>query len=538
MTVRFIQEKQTTDLGSVLIEVARQHRQRPALWSKGKQLTYNDMFERASGIAHALVDKGNIGPNTQVAFLSDRTLTAYVSIIATLLAGATYVPLNPRFPVQRNKEILEESGACVLICDENNQKHVSELSEGLEALNLLVFPESEVIEGLTIQQLGANTLSPRSLDIPTPCEKASSELAYLFFTSGSTGKPKGVPISHANVLAYLEGIKTVCSVGYDDRILQIVDLTFDLSVHDMFLCWTSGSCLYSVPENASLLCTRFVSEHDITFWLSVPSTAGLIKQTGLLNVNCMPTLRQTFFCGEPLTGSVAEAWAEAAPNSDIYNIYGPTEATVAFSSSRYISGQIDPPAIVPLGWPFPGQKMALFADCDERQQDFGEICLAGSQVMRGYWKAPELTAQRMFQKEGELWYRTGDLGRFNENQGYLYAGRLDHQVKIRGYRVELQEIEHVVRIMAKSDLVAVLPWSEISDGPTMGCVAFAVNPKNDENVSLRACRERLPEYMMPTRIFSLSEMPLNSNGKIDYVALLHHPLMDTLPVDVKRQRDH
>jgi amino acid adenylation domain-containing protein len=514
-----------SDLGSALLGAARQHRDRPALWSKGVQLSYGDLFGQAGGIAQSLIETGGVVPGTRVAILSDRTSTAYISILAALLAGAAYVPLNPRFPLQRNRQILEESGATILLCDDKHRLVTEELIDGVADLNLIIFPEGGAIAGIDRKQISASDLSLRDLQHPSPCETACGELAYIFFTSGSTGKPKGVPISHANVFAYLSGIRSICSPLPADRVLQLVDLTFDLSVHDMFLCWSSGACLYSVPENAALLCTRFVSEHDITYWLSVPSTAGLIRQSGLLEPASMPTLRQTFFCGEPLTGAVAEAWAEAAPNSLIDNIYGPTEATVAFSSFRYMPGQASPPSVVPLGKPFPGQEMALFSDDGERQPEFGEICLAGSQVMDGYWQAPEITAMRMFDADGKRWYRTGDLGRYDENRGYLYAGRSDHQVKIRGYRVELQEIEHVVRLTAQSDLVAVLPWSDITGGPTMGCAAFALNPRQAESEALAGCRERLPEYMVPSRIFSVAEMPFNSNGKVDYVELRSHPFM-------------
>jgi len=132
------------DLGSALIGVARQHRHQPALWSKGAQLAYGELFEQACGIAQALVEKGGIGPGSKVAILSDRTLTAYVCIVATLLSGAAYVPLNPRFPVQRNRQILAESGACALLCDERHRKLTGELAEGMTRLELLVFPECGV----------------------------------------------------------------------------------------------------------------------------------------------------------------------------------------------------------------------------------------------------------------------------------------------------------------------------------------------------------------------------------------------------------
>jgi amino acid adenylation domain-containing protein len=341
----------------------------------------------------------------------------------------------------------------------------------------------------------------------------------VFFTSGTTGAPKGVPISHENVLAYLRGIRSITEISADDRVMQVVDLTFDLSVHDIFLAWTSGACLISIPENGTLLSTRFVQEHRATHWLSVPSAAALVKQAGLLEPGTMPTLKYSFFCGEALTGAVAESWATAAPNSEVWNIYGPTEATVAFSARRYTPGQVPPPAVVSLGEPFPEQRMELFTDDALRVHDgIGEICLSGSQVTEGYWNAPELTAQRFFEADGRRWYRTGDLGRYVADEGYAYLGRADRQVKIRGYRVELQDVENSVREATNCDLVAVIPHPIDDNGAVLGCVAVAVGGQVGPK-ALERCRQLLPDYMVPTEIIQIAEMPLNANGKIDHRAV-------------------
>ena len=490
------------DLGSAVAAVARTHAERPALWAKGELLTYGELLARAGQIASRLQQTG-VGSGDRVAILSERSTAAYVAILGVLLAGATYVPLNLRFPPQRNRRIIETSGASALVCSNGQQPAVGELLDGLAGVELLV-PDAYA--------------EPARGEFP--CERSAGKLAYVFFTSGTTGIPKGVPISHDNVFAYLRGIGTLTKVAADDRVMQVVDLTFDLSVHDIFLAWTSGACLYSIPENGTLLCTRFVEEHAATHWLSVPSTAALIKQSGLLVPESMPSLKYSFFCGEALTGAVAEAWAEAAPNSEIINIYGPTEATVAFSAYRYAAGQADPPAVVSLGEPFPEQHMALFSDDGRRTEDaVGEICLSGSQVTEGYWNAPEITAERFFDAEGRRWYRTGDLGRYVAGEGYSYLGRADRQVKIRGYRVELQEIENAVRKATSCDLAAVLPWPLEDSGAALGCVAYVVGGSVSAS-ALEQVRAQLPDYMVPSSIEQIAEMPLNANGKIDHRALV------------------
>jgi mycobactin phenyloxazoline synthetase len=146
-------------------------------------------------------------------------------------------------------------------------------------------------------------------------------------------------------------------------------------------------------------------------------------------------------------------------------------------------------------------------------------------VTEGYWRAPELNSTRFFEAEGRRWYRTGDLGRYSPVDGYLYSGRADHQVKLRGYRVELHEIEGAVRRLAGSDVVAVLPWPLTQDGNATGCVAFALNSREPEEVVIERCAEMLPDYMVPTRVFSVADIPFNSNGKVDYPALRSHRLL-------------
>lgn len=513
------------NLGQAFLDTARSHAERPALWCRGEELTYRDLLARAGALAETIRTEELARPGDRVAILADRTSTLYVGILAALLAGCAYVPLNARFPLARNRSILARSGATVLVADERHRDVLPQLLESVEPTPAILLPESDAAADHVTRQFTRGELA--SLPNRLPCEDMAGDLAYVFFTSGSTGEPKGVPIRHASVFAYLQGIGTIFAPTADDRILQLVDVTFDLSVHDMFLAWTSGACLYSVPENAVLLCTRFVEEHDITAWLSVPSTAGLIRQAGLLDRCGMPSLRHTFFCGEALTGSVAAAWAEAAPRSQIHNIYGPTEATIAISAYRCDPASVGDMAVVPLGEPFAGQHMRLFdehgAPC--LPGNIGEICLAGSQVTDGYWQAPELIAGRFFDALGERWYRTGDLGGYDPAIGFSYMGRTDHQVKIRGYRVELQEIETVVRRVAGYDLAAVVPWPLTADGGALGCVAFVCDAVDDQAVLIARCAEKLPEYMVPARILSIAEFPFNANGKVDYVALRKHPLL-------------
>lgn len=508
--------RQYSNLSQAFLDAAARNRDRPALCCGGQVLTYGQLRDAAASIAGMLVSKDLVKPGDRVAILSERTPVLYTGVLAALLSGAAYVPLNPRFPVERNRAMLELSEARILICDQRHQALLPDLLRGVTHKIDVVLPESAASE----HHLTKADLPSDVCDDALPNGQNREDLAYVLFTSGTTGVPKGVPISHGNVLRYLASATELSGIRPDDRIIQLVDLTFDLSVHDMFMTWLNGAALYVVPQNAVLLGTRFVEEHAITGWLSVPSTAAFVKEAGALSPGCMPSLRFSFFCGEALPGAVAEGWAEAAPNSAIYNIYGPTEATVAFSFYRYQPGQKVPPAVVPLGRPLPEQHMGLFTPEGARcEEELGEICLSGSQVSKGYWRAPEISATRFFESEGRRWYRTGDLGRLDPREGYLYAGRIDRQVKIRGFRVELQEIETVLRRAVKRDVVAVVPWSSSPDSPATGCVAFVMGPARPSNAIIAECSKALPDYMVPRRIYFLPDFPLNANGKVDYAAL-------------------
>ena len=504
------------NLGSRLLAQARKSPQNQALWSNDSYLTYAELFGEAGRMAAALAEAG-IGAGDLVATLSNRTPQAYAGILGALLAGAAYVPLNPRFPLARNREILQAAGARALLCDDDHAEALQSLLADTQ-VKMVISPSGSGATPGGVRHLALADCPAWQIAERSSCESAAGRFAYLLFTSGSTGKPKGVPLSHDNVFAFLESIATLVRYEEDDRVLQLADLTFDLSVHDMFNCWLAGACLYSVPDFASLLATRIADEMEITAWMSVPSNPAKAIEMGLLRPGSLPSMRHAFFAGEALPGTLVEAWAEAAPNCRVFNGYGPTEATVIVSGFEYQPGQAVPPPVVALGHPFPGQYMGLFNADGTRAEGLGEICLSGSQVMVGYWQAPELTAERMFEAEGRVWYRTGDLGRFEPETGYQYAGRADHQVKIKGYRTELQEIEHVVRQVTGSSLAAIIPVPVGSAAGFEGTVGFVGACGLDEKAAIAAIAALLPEYMVPRSIREI-EMPHNANGKIDYPAL-------------------
>jgi D-alanine--poly(phosphoribitol) ligase subunit 1 len=519
---------QVATLIDAIDAAAAVHGTRLAIWARGETLGYAELVATSSQIASAMLEHG-VMPGERIAILAQRSVAAYLAVVAATRAGCVYVPLNLRFPLARNRAMLELSGATVLVIDAECRERFGELlATPPSSLRIVVSIDDEVVlpRGSRLVPIGQREIAATRPRASWPV-RAPDDDCYLIFTSGSTGEPKGVPISHGNLLAYRAGHDEIVPATHDDRIIQLGDLSFDISVIGIVMALTHGAALYDVPEHANLLATRFVSEHELTIWMSMPSAIALAREAGVLEEGSMPSLRCSQIGGEALHGAVAAAWAAAAPSSAIYNLYGPTEGTIAWSSYRYGSRPDDATSLVPIGRPLRGQRMEAFGDDDRPVPDgeVGELWLAGSQLTRGYWNAPDLDMIKFRTIAGVRWYRTGDLVRRSEPVGFHYVGRVDQQVKILGFRVELLEIETALCELVARDAVAVIAWPIASDGAALGTIAFVPGPAVDATAVLAALRTRLPPYAIPSRIVAVEQLPLTAVGKTDYLALRRHPAL-------------
>jgi amino acid adenylation domain-containing protein len=506
------------------LEAAERFPSRKALVVDGKSLSYGELRDRAASIAKTILDHERES-FPLAAVLASRSQTAYAGVLGILGAGKGYVPLNPKFPVDRTRKMLVLSRSRTLVVGREAHGQLPHLLTEMGLALTVILPDCDDPSDLCAAFPHHHFVSSRQMSegagFAFDLETAPEAIAYLLFTSGSTGEPKGVPIHHSNARSYIEYVCDRYEVKEQDRFSQEFDLTFDLSVHDMFVCWERGACLFSVPEKSVMLPAKFIRDHELTMWFSVPSVVALLSKMHLLQPHCFPSLRFSLFCGEPLAAAHAQHWQEAASNSTVENLYGPTETTIAISHYRWDptkSSEECLSGIVPIGRPFAAQHCRIVDPERGEVRETGELCLAGSQVTDGYWNDQEKT-QRQFvrfpETGGMLWYRTGDLVKRGENGCLYYLGRIDHQVKIRGHRVELQEIELVVRKASGAEQVVAVPWL-VTDGIAGGVVAFLCGVSNvDELQILTCCRKTMPDYMVPRKIYLLKEMPLNSNGKID-----------------------
>jgi non-ribosomal peptide synthetase component F len=349
------------------------------------------------------------------------------------------------------------------------------------------------------------------------------DIAYVMFTSGTTGRPKGVPVRIESLAAYLDVATTRFGVRPGDRASHFFDLTFDLSVHDIFVTLLGGGTLVVIPAEQRMLPARIIREKEISHWFSVPSAAESLHRVGALRAGVFPTLRQTLFCGEPLRWPAAEAWQDAAPNSRIINLYGPTEATIAISYyvvPKRRSRSNDLYGIVPIGQVFEGQHGRIFSRSEGSDQPRrGELCLRGSQVISGYLDAGDGRNAFATGPDGVAWYRTGDAVEPDGDGLLHFVGRLDHQLKVSGYRVEPAEIEDTIHRAFPACRSIVVRCDK---GKHRGLAAAIACPDGNgpaASAIQKACASSLPSYMVPAHVVEFASWPVNANGKIDRAAV-------------------
>jgi amino acid adenylation domain-containing protein len=515
-------------LVSGFVESVRRHPRRLALVADGEQCSYEDLSRaarRVSGTIRSATQK------SRCAVLGVGTKTVFECILGVLLSGRAYVPLNPAFPIARTAYMVDASAVDLILVDRVGEELLPQLLPELRAALTVLLPHASAAKVGELERRFPQMRFLGAGDLEDEWEETSAvgEAAYVMFTSGSTGKPKGVVVSNANARSFMQTATSLYSLGPDDRFSQMFDLTFDLSVFDMFVCWDVGASLWVVPPKSRMAPAAFIRKSELTVWFSVPAVAAFMNQLKTLRPNNFPTLKYSLFCGEPLPASVADAWQRAAPQSRLDNLYGPTELTIACSYHRWdpsSSPAISLNGIVPIGRVYDGLEAAVVDDKLQRVAPGAprERCVRGPQTTPGYLNNPELTAQRFVAMPwasavDNRWYRTGDVVREIADGEMVFVGRVDNQVKILGYRVELGEIEAKLRDAGQTDFAIAVPWPLASGGSAAGLVACLAGSAVGDDAVLEACRKDLPDYMVPSWILRLDKMPLNSNGKIDRNAL-------------------
>ena len=482
-----------------------EHATKLAFYIKNESFTYFDLEKRAAKI-YAYLEE-NPPKNNMVALVTQDHIDTYAAILAIWSRGMAYVPLSPSYPLERNMEIISQIETDLVLCaaDDGNVKI------RLTTVNLKFMDSLPQV----VKPLGATKVKPETL-------------MSILFTSGSTGKPKGVPLTWGNIDSTMNAFFELgYPVDHSDRILQMFELTFDMSLFSFLLPWYTGASTYTVGtgNKRHLQAAKIMMEQKITFAAMVPSTLTFLSPY-FSEIN-LPDVKYFMTGGEMLYQSLAERWYNRIPNAVFINGYGPCETSIWCSSmelSRDFTKNKKHKDGLAIGemW---SSTTAIIVDENDDLVSVGvegELCLAGDNVMSGYWKNREKNKKVFFDKyinkKHQLFYRTGDRC-FQDDEGMFYVvGRADLQYKIRGQKVELGELESLIKNnFGIENCYALVNQNENK----VNEIYLTIGEDGlDKEEILQMLKENLPPYSVPSKIFTIKDFPLTISGKIDRNKLL------------------
>ncbi|AGP59501.1 non-ribosomal peptide synthetase [Streptomyces rapamycinicus] len=479
----------------------------------GRSLTFAETDARASALAREL-RAGGVRPESLVGVCLERSVELVVALLGVLKAGGAYVPLDPGYPPERLRYLLADSGVRLVVADPGHP------TSALFGDGARIVPVD--------QEPGAD---------PGPAEEAQPHhLAYVIYTSGSTGNPKGVAITHANITGFLEWNQRLCRLTGRDRALLNHSVAFDNSVWEIFQCLVSGAELHLASPTAAYDPEEFlreVAERGITTLNATPSQMRILLESGTDPAPRLASVRLVFTGAEAVPHDVARRILSAtAPGCQVFNEYGPTEATVTSAFCPITEELLDRHShrpSVPFGRATDNAHLYVL---DPRLRPVapgcrGELYVGGSAVGRGYLGRPARTAGAYLPdpyaaEPGSRMYATGDVVRLLPDGNLVFLGRNDHQVKVRGFRIELGEIESALQTHpACADcVVAVRRTSTAVDQLAAYLILEHPDRPTPDPAELRAyLAERLPPYTLPQSYTVIDEIPLTPNGKVDRDAL-------------------
>ncbi|QKS48799.1 amino acid adenylation domain-containing protein (plasmid) [Paenibacillus cellulosilyticus] len=485
-------------------------------------LSYRNLNRKANRLAHHLIQQG-AGPEAFVALALPRSLELVVAIVAVLKAGAAYLPLDPDYPANRLAYSMADAQPIYLI---TSTDAVNKLPEA-HALPVMTMDSPEAVE-LLLHYSDAN---PSDLDRIAPLRPEHP--AYMIYTSGSTGNPKGVVIPHQNVVRLFSSTAHWYEFQQGDVWTLFHSYAFDFSVWELWGPLFYGGRLVVVPHTISRSPSEFLQlmvDEQVTVLNQTPSAFYQLMQADRENpaVGRLLSLRYVVFGGEALELRRLEDWYERheIDSPRLINMYGITETTVHVSYKA-----LDREALTARGNSLIGQAipdLQLYVLDSELQPVppgvTGDLYVAGAGLARGYWRRPDLTADRFianpFGKPGTRLYRTGDLARWTADGSLDYIGRADHQVKIRGFRIELGEIEAALaRHPDVAQVAVIVREDQLGDRRLVAYIVSAEHAEWDAAAIRRQTADSLPDYMVPSVYIPMQVMPLTPNGKLDSKAL-------------------
>jgi amino acid adenylation domain-containing protein len=489
-----------TDLVSIdqaLLPAAKKWPDRMAFRCRGATLTYGALEAETRAMAACLSSLG-VAPGDRVAIAMTKGLEMPVAIHAIWWVGAAFVPLDPSAPVGRLTHIIRDCGISVVIGADRNAALLQEIAQASEVK----------IVGAEIPGAACYMPTAESNGAP-PHRNAPDDLAYIIFTSGSTGTPKGICHSFDSGSGFAHAWLNTYQLRADDFFFSTVPLHFDFSLADFFTPAMVGAAVELVPEQVLLFpasLSKLLEDSGGTIWSSVPYTFIQLCERGAVEDRDLSALRWLIYGGEPLPPSSLPLLRKTF-RARISNSYGPAEVNQVSEYTVPPEHPADRP--VPIGAPM---NHAVFTRSEE-----GELLVAASSMMSGYWNRPELNAKVFSDRDGTRYYHTGDRVETDAAGQWMFLGRADRQAKVRGYRVELDEIELA---LAAHDSVSEAAVIVSTDGLTLRGFVTMIPGGQVDGAQLKAhVGDRLPRYMVPDDIVICANLAKTSTGKIDRKAL-------------------
>lgn len=494
-------------LHNFLLEPSTPRDNKLAIDSRHGSITYGELGIRVARLANWLNEQG-VGKQDRVVVCLPKRIATIECILASMYAGAVYVPVDYTAPAERVMKIVLDSAA----------KHVITLPRIKTALIEAGVDKARISVIENADDVAATDAYITDIAPARAAQVNSDDLATILYTSGSTGQPKGVMLSHCNIASFSRWVVEIFALTPADVLSSHAPFHFDLSTMDLYSTFMAGASVYifdEVEKRFPSTVSKLIEEKGITSWYSVPSALMLLEEKTDFERRDFSALRNIFFAGEVYPVPALRRLMTCLPNANFVNLYGPTETNVC---TWYALPGIPPEEAqsIPIGKPCDYYTLSVLDDNNYElpREEAGEICIRGAGVMKGYWGAPEKTAASRVNDLADT-YRTGDYGLIQADGNVLYLGRKDSQVKIQGYRVELNEIEQVANSYTGIKESAAVVIEQEHFKAIYLCVVAADNHQISAGEILALCGTQLPVYAVPADVFIIPEFCRTSTEKID-----------------------
>jgi amino acid adenylation domain-containing protein len=485
-------------------------------------LTFTEVKDRMNQLANLLHELG-IKKGDRIGIYLNRSIETVIAMYGIMQAGAVYVPLDPKTPIDRTQFLLDDCNIEILISHNSQRKNLKKIIVNPHPLKTIIGVKGE----WDLPTVSWEETTIQSTVFENPFPMMEKDLAYIMYTSGSTGNPKGIMHSHASGLAYARLSADLYQINEQDKIGNHAPIYFDISTLGYFTAPFVGATTVIVTDAHTILpvsLSQLIEKEQLTIWYSVPLALIQILQSGLEEKN-WSSLRWVLYGGEPFPPKYLQTLMTSLPNTRFCNVYGPAEV----NQCTYY--HIPEPPIdntsIPLGkvW---GNTVSLVLDEDGEEihaNGVGELLIRSTTMMTGYWQNPTLTEKGLYKRIApngleEIFYKTGDLVEVDQNAQLHFMGRKDHQIKIRGYRVELDAVEAI--LVAHEKVVESAVFAIKGDDDIMTINAAVIVQENKEVIIdelTSFLKEKLPSYAVPASIKILDTFPRTGSVKVSRSAI-------------------